>query len=100
MRIVVEHLENLIRIPSVSSLSNRPIVEYTVRVLQEAHCFPSAMLALISRNRRKILEPVMNYDPSGIASLLRLGVPPRGVLDRKLSEFNDLDGAIAAKLSF
>jgi acetylornithine deacetylase len=34
---VVEHLENLIRIPSVSSLSNRPIVEYAVRVLQGAH---------------------------------------------------------------
>jgi hypothetical protein len=28
------------------------------------------------------------------------GTPPRGVLDRKLSEFNDLDGAIAAKSSF
>ena len=46
------------------------------------------------------LEPVMNYDPSGIASLLPLGVPPRGVLDRKLSEFSDLDGALAAKSSF
>jgi len=43
----------------------------------------------------------MNYDLSGIASLLPLGVPPPGgVLDRKLSEFNDLDGAIAAKSSF
>jgi acetylornithine deacetylase len=37
MKTVVEHLEDLIRIPSVSSLSNRPIVEYAVRVLQEAH---------------------------------------------------------------
>ena len=34
---VVEHLENLIRIPSVSSVSNRPIVEYAVPVLQGAH---------------------------------------------------------------
>lgn len=34
---VVEHLENLIRIPSVSSLSNRSIVEYAARVLQGAH---------------------------------------------------------------
>jgi len=34
---VVEHLENLIRIPSVSSVSNRPIVEYAVQVLQGAH---------------------------------------------------------------
>ncbi len=40
MKTVIEHLENLIRIPSVSSLSNRPIVEYAVRVLQEAHCSP------------------------------------------------------------
>lgn len=37
MKTVVEHLENLIRISSVSSLSNRPIVEYAVGVLQEAH---------------------------------------------------------------
>ncbi|QEE30092.1 acetylornithine deacetylase [Terriglobus albidus] len=37
MKTVVEHLENLIRIPSVSSLSNRPIVEYAARVLQGAH---------------------------------------------------------------
>jgi acetylornithine deacetylase len=36
MKTVVEHLENLIRIPSVSALSNRPVVEYAVRVLQEA----------------------------------------------------------------
>ncbi len=43
----------------------------------------------------------MNYDPSGIASLLPLGgTPPPGVLDRKLSEFNDLDGALAAKSPF
>ena len=34
---VVEHLENLIRIPSVSSVSNRQIVEYAVQVLQGAH---------------------------------------------------------------
>jgi len=37
MKTVAEHLENLIRISSVSSLSNRPIVEYAVGVLQEAH---------------------------------------------------------------
>jgi hypothetical protein len=37
MKTVVKDLENLIRIPSVSSLSNRPIAEYAVRVLQEAH---------------------------------------------------------------
>ena len=33
----------------------------------------------------------MNYDPSGIASLLPFGGYPPGVLDRKLSEFNDLE---------
>jgi acetylornithine deacetylase len=37
MKTVAEHLENLIRIPSVSSISNRPIVEYADRVLQENH---------------------------------------------------------------
>ncbi len=40
----------------------------------------------------------MNYDPSGIA--IPGGYPPGGVLDRKLSEFSDLDGAFAAKSSF
>jgi len=37
VKTVVEHLENLIRIPSVSSTSNRPVVEYAHQVLQEAH---------------------------------------------------------------
>jgi acetylornithine deacetylase len=36
MRDVVEHLKNLIRIPSVSSLSNRPIIDYAVEALHEA----------------------------------------------------------------
>jgi acetylornithine deacetylase len=34
---VVEHLQNLVRIPSVSSLSNRPIVDYATGVLQGVH---------------------------------------------------------------
>jgi len=33
---VAEHLLNLVRIPSVSSLSNRPIIDYAVGVLREA----------------------------------------------------------------
>ncbi len=33
---VIEHLKNLIRIPSVSSLSNRPIIDYALGVLREA----------------------------------------------------------------
>ena len=36
MKSVVEHLSNLIRIPSVSSLSNRPIIEYAAEVLHDA----------------------------------------------------------------
>lgn len=32
---IVEHLMNLIRIPSVSALSNRPVVEYAAEVLRE-----------------------------------------------------------------
>ncbi|MGC2214384.1 MAG: acetylornithine deacetylase [Silvibacterium sp.] len=36
MNDVVEHLKNLIRIPSVSSLSNRPIIDYAVETLHEA----------------------------------------------------------------
>ncbi len=33
---VVEHLESLVRIPSVSSLSNRPMIEYAEQVLHAA----------------------------------------------------------------
>jgi acetylornithine deacetylase len=37
MKPVVEHLSNLIRIPSPSFLSNRPIIDYAAQVLQKAH---------------------------------------------------------------
>ncbi len=33
---VVEHLSNLVRIPSVSSMSNRPVIEYAEQVLHAA----------------------------------------------------------------
>ena len=36
MKAVVEHLCNLIRIPSSSSVSNRPIIDYALQVLNEA----------------------------------------------------------------
>ncbi|HXC94351.1 MAG TPA: acetylornithine deacetylase [Edaphobacter sp.] len=36
MKAVVEHLSNLIRIPTPSSVSNRPVVEYAVEVLSQA----------------------------------------------------------------
>jgi acetylornithine deacetylase len=36
MKTVVEHLSNLIRIPSVSSVSNRPVIEYARKLLCEA----------------------------------------------------------------
>ena len=36
MNTVVNHLFDLVRIPSISRLSNRPIVEYAVRVLHDA----------------------------------------------------------------
>lgn len=36
MTSVAEHLANLVRIPSVSHLSNRPLIEYAVGVLREA----------------------------------------------------------------
>ena len=35
MKAVVEHLSNLIRIPTPSSVSNRPVVEYAVGVLRQ-----------------------------------------------------------------
>ena len=36
MKTTIEHLSNLIRIPSPSSISNRPIVDYAVQVLHQA----------------------------------------------------------------
>jgi acetylornithine deacetylase len=36
MKTVAEHLSNLIRIPSPSSVSNRPLIDYAVQVLDEA----------------------------------------------------------------
>jgi acetylornithine deacetylase len=36
VRAVVQHLSNLIRIPSPSFLSNRPIVDYAVATLRKA----------------------------------------------------------------
>lgn len=36
MKTVVEHLSDLIRIPSVSSVSNRPVIEYARKLLGEA----------------------------------------------------------------
>jgi acetylornithine deacetylase len=40
MKAVVEHLSNLVRIPSPSFLSNRPIIDYAMQTLQKAqwHC--------------------------------------------------------------
>jgi hypothetical protein len=34
--VVVEHLSNLIRIPSPSFLSNRPVIDYAMQALQKA----------------------------------------------------------------
>ncbi|WP_263368832.1 acetylornithine deacetylase [Edaphobacter bradus] len=62
MTTVVEHLENLIRIPSVSSLSNRPVAEYAVRVLNDAHW-----------NTR-----LMTYvDPAGLEKVNLIAAPHR-----------------------
>jgi acetylornithine deacetylase len=37
MKDVVEHLKHLVKIPSVSSLSNRPVIDYAREALHEAH---------------------------------------------------------------
>jgi acetylornithine deacetylase len=37
MKNAVEHLKNLVAIPSVSSLSNRPVIDYAATMLNEAH---------------------------------------------------------------
>ena len=44
MKPVVEHLSNLIRIPSPSFLSNRPIIDYAVQTLQKAQWHSREMI--------------------------------------------------------
>ena len=36
MNRVVKHLSNLIRIPSPSSVSNRPVIDYAIQILHQA----------------------------------------------------------------
>jgi acetylornithine deacetylase len=61
MKPVVEHLSNLIRIPSPSFLSNRPIIDYAVQVLQKAHW-----------HSREIIY----QDASGIEKINLIAAPP------------------------
>jgi len=58
---VVEHLLHLIRIPSVSSLSNRPIIDYAAGVLHAA---------------RWQTRPMPYTDPKGIEKINLIAAPP------------------------
>lgn len=66
MRAVVEHLSNLIRIPSVSSLSNRPVIDYATRVLHKAHWQSQEMVY---------------HDSAGIEKVNLIAAPAGQILD-------------------
>ena len=61
MNNVAEHLANLVRIPSVSSLSNRPIVEYASEIL---------------RNVQWQIREVSYADAAGIEKVNLIAAPP------------------------
>jgi acetylornithine deacetylase len=61
MNAVVEHLSNLIRIPSPSYLSNRPVIDYAARILHEA---------------RWLSEEIVYRDAGGIEKVNLIAAPP------------------------
>ena len=68
---VVEHLSNLIRIPSVSFLSNRPVIDYATGVLHAAQW----------QTRE------LSYtDPKGIEKTNLIAAPPGQDLDNPAAE--------------
>ena len=71
MKTVVDHLTNLVRIPSVSSLSNHPIIEYAAASLNDAHW----------QTRR-----VSYSDPAGVEKINLIAAPPGQNLDDPASE--------------
>jgi len=71
MKTVVDHLTNLVRIPSVSSLSNRPIIEYAAARFNDAHW----------QTRR-----VTYGDSAGIEKTNLIAAPPGQNLDNPASE--------------
>ena len=71
MKTVVEHLSNLIRIPSSSSVSNRPIIDYALQVLNEA--------------RWSSREMTYN-DAAGVEKVNLLAAPPNQNLDNVSAE--------------
>jgi acetylornithine deacetylase len=66
MKAVADHLSNLIRIPSPSFLSNRPIIDYALRVLHEARW----------QSREMIYR-----DAAGVEKVNLIAAPPGQSLD-------------------
>ncbi|HTF42601.1 MAG TPA: acetylornithine deacetylase [Terriglobales bacterium] len=71
MKTVVEHLSNLIRIPSPSFLSNRPIIDYAVNALREAQW-----------HSREIIY----RDAAGVEKVNLIAAPPEQDLDNITAE--------------
>jgi acetylornithine deacetylase len=71
MRDVVEHLINLVRIPSVSSLSNRPVIEYAIETLREAHWQT---------------RPIPYRDAKGTEKINLIAAPPGQNIENPVSE--------------
>jgi acetylornithine deacetylase len=66
MKAVVEHLSNLIRIPSPSALSNRPIIDYAVQALKQAGW---------------VCKEIIYRDSIGIEKVNLIAAPPGQNLD-------------------
>jgi acetylornithine deacetylase len=71
MKAVVEHLSNLIRIPSPSFLSNRPIIDYAVQVLHKAQWCSREMIY---------------QDVAGVEKVNLIAAPPGQNLDDPIVE--------------
>ena len=71
MKTVVEHLSNLIRIPSPSSLSNRPIIDYAVDALHRAQWTTQRMVY---------------RDAAGVEKINLLAAPPGQSVDKPEAE--------------
>jgi acetylornithine deacetylase len=71
MKDVVDHLTNLVRIPSVSSLSNRPVIDYAAEALHDAHW-------------QTLLVPYL--DAKGIEKINLIAAPPGQNIENPASE--------------
>jgi acetylornithine deacetylase len=71
VKAVVQHLSNLIRIPSPSFLSNRPVIDYAVKALRKVQWHSREMIY---------------QDPAGVEKVNLIAAPPHQDLDDTTAE--------------